>query len=51
MCKHAVKKLPYLLSYVPYWNKTQQMCDKAIPENGGTLQSVPHCYKNYEMCN
>ena len=22
------------------------MCDKAILENGGTLQSVPDCYKN-----
>ena len=27
------------------------MCDKAIPENGGTLKSVPDCYKNHEMCN
>ena len=22
------------------------MCDKAILENGKTLRSVPHCYKN-----
>ena len=34
MCKYAVKKLPYLLRYVPDWYKTQQMCDKAILENG-----------------
>ena len=27
------------------------MCDKAIPENGGTLKFVPDCYKNQEMCN
>ena len=27
------------------------MCDKAIPENGGTLKYVSHCYKNQEMCN
>ena len=27
------------------------MCDKAILENGGILNSVPHCYKNQEMCN
>ena len=27
------------------------MCDKAILENGGTLKSVPDCYKNQEMCN
>ena len=26
------------------------MCDKAILENGGTLKSVPDCYKNKEMC-
>ena len=27
------------------------MCDKAIIENGGTLKSVPDCYKNQEMSN
>ena len=26
------------------------MCDKTILENGGTLNSVPKCYKNREMC-
>ena len=31
--------------------KTQQICDKAILENGGTLKSVPDCYKSREMCN
>ena len=49
MCKHAVKKLPYLLRYALF--KTQKMCDGAILENGGTLKSVPYCYKNQEMCN
>ena len=34
MCKHALQKLPYLLKYVPDQYKTQQMCDKAILENG-----------------
>ena len=42
MCKHAVKKLPYLLRYVLF--KTQKMCDGAILENGGTLKSVPCIY-------
>ena len=28
MCKHAVKKLPYLLRYDPDQYKTQQMCVK-----------------------
>ena len=41
--KHAVKKLPYPLRYVPDQYKTQQMCDKAIIENSGTLTSVPDC--------
>ena len=26
------------------------MCDKAILENGGILNSVPECYKNQEIC-
>ena len=49
MCKHDVKKLPYLLRFVP--DQYQQMCYKAILKNGGTLKSVTHCYKNQEMCN
>ena len=39
MCKYAVKKLPSLIRYVPGRCKMQQMCDKAILENGGTLKS------------
>ena len=27
------------------------MCNKAILENGGTLKSVPDCFKNQEICN
>ena len=26
------------------------MCDEAILENGRTLEAVPDCYKNLEMC-
>ena len=26
------------------------MCDKAILENGATLEPVPDCYKNQQMC-
>ena len=51
MFKYAVKKLPYLLSYVPDRYKTQPMCDKAVLENGGTLKSIPDFFKNQEMCN
>ena len=42
MCKHAVKTLPFILRYVSDQYKTQQMCDKAILENGGTLKLVPN---------
>ena len=51
MCKCIVKKLPNLLRYVPDQYRTQQMCDKASLENGGTLQPVSYSYKNQEMCN
>ena len=33
MCKHAVKKLHYLLRYAPDQYKTEQMCDKAIKQS------------------
>ena len=46
-----LKKLPYLFRYVPDQYKTQQICDKAILENGGALKSFPDCYKNQELCN
>ena len=50
MCKHAVKKLPFVIRYVPDQYKTQKMCNKAILENGRTLESVPDRYKTQEMC-
>ena len=51
MSKDGVKKLPYLrlrlkLIYATDQCKTQQMCDKAILENGGTLNFVSDCYKS-----
>ena len=30
-------------------NKTQQIYDKAILENGGTLESVPYCCKKQQV--
>ena len=48
MCKHAMKKLPLVIRYVPVPYNTQQTCDKAVLENGGTLYSVPDCYKTNE---
>ena len=44
-------KLPYLLRYVSDQFKTQQMCNEAITENGGAVNSVPDCKKNQEICN
>ena len=52
MCKHAVRKITLSIEICSWYQyKTQQMCDKAILENVGTLKSVPYCYKNQEMCN
>ena len=34
-----------------YQCNSQQMCNKAILKNGGTLKPVPDCYNNLEMCN
>ena len=50
MCKHTVKKLPFVIRYVNDQYKTQQMCDKAILVNGEALKSVPDYYKNQQMC-
>ena len=51
MHNDAVKKLPYLLRYVPDQYKTKKICDKAILENSVTLNSVSNCHQNQEMCN
>ena len=45
MCKNAIKKLCFVIRYVPDQNETEQMGDKAILENGGVLESVPDLYK------
>ena len=37
ICIRAVKKLLFVMRYVSDWYKTQQMCDKVIVENDGTL--------------
>ena len=39
MHKHAVKKLHFLIKYVPDQDKTQQITDKAVLVNDGTLES------------
>ena len=37
MCKHAARKLPFLIRRIPDQYKTQHMCGKAISKNGGPL--------------
>ena len=46
MCEHAVKKLPFVIRYVPI----DIRLNKVVQENGGTLQSVPDSHKNQQMC-
>ena len=41
MCTHVVKNIPAIKKHVSDQYKIQQMCDKAILENSGTLGFVP----------
>ena len=50
-CNYAVKKLLFVVRYVCDLYKTQEMCDKAIPGNSGTLKDIPGCYKNEKCVN
>ena len=50
MCKHRVKKILFIITYVPDPYKTQQKCNKAILENAGTLESILDWKKTQEMC-
>ena len=45
MCKYAVKKFPFVITYVAEQYKIQKMCRKAILENDEAVESVPDCYK------
>ena len=38
ICKHVVKKLSFVISYVLDRYKTQGMCDKDVVENDETLR-------------
>ena len=46
MWKDAVKKLPFVVKYVPEWYKTNEMWGKVIIENGGMLGFIPNCYED-----
>ena len=49
MGKHANKKLPFIMIYVPDKSKIQKICDKDVVENGGTLKFVPNNYNNRKL--
>ena len=42
--------MPFIIRYVLDQYETQKIYDKAILENGGTLESVRAQYKTQEMC-
>ena len=44
------KILRFLIRYVSDQYKIQKMNDNVILENGGTLGSVPGCYRNQQIC-
>ena len=55
MCKHAVKKWPYLLRYVRNQYRTQQsrnqeMCNKTVDNYPCALKLVRECFMTQEMC-
>ena len=50
MCKNGVKKLPFVIMYVPERYKTQEMCDKAVLENGRMLKLIPITVTRIKKC-
>ena len=51
MYKHAVKKLQFVVRYVPEWYNTQEMCDKHILGNDRTkIKNQKMCYKAVGNC-
>ena len=45
-----LKKLLFVIRYVPDQYKTKKMCNRAILENSGILESASLQYKTQEMC-
>ena len=51
MCKHAVKKLPFLtLKSVLDCYKNQELCKKAVDIYPHALELVTECYKTQKIC-
>ena len=49
-CRHAFKKMPFVIRYAPDRCKFQEKCDKALLENDGLSEFFLDCYKKYKMC-
>ena len=49
MCKNAIKKLVFIMKYVPDWYNTKEICDKVF-WNDGILGFISDCYKNKKIC-
>ena len=41
MCNNAVKKLPFLIKYIPNQYNTNKICDKNIVEKSGLSGFIP----------
>ena len=50
MCSEEVRRKPYTLDYVPDHFKTQEMCNKAVPNYQAVLFLVPDHFKTQEIC-
>ena len=50
MFKHAVKKLPFAIRYVPDQCKTQTMCSKTVANYPHALGFVPEYYRIQKIC-
>ena len=48
MCKNAVKRLPFLIAYIPDWYKTH---NEIKVENCRMIKFVPNRYKNLKTFN
>ena len=40
-----------VIRYLVDQYKTQQICNKFVRGNGVTIESVPNCYNNNQICN
>ena len=48
--KMQLKKLSFVMRYVPDWHKTQKLCNKAVDDYADVFEYVAECFKSQEMC-